>query len=217
MLNYLSNPGAGFSIVPDTIFGGVNILKGTLERIIVKSDDEIETKADSIALIPYYARSHRGASEMIVWMPTDANILKDKILENARVTDKVFIGREESETAHKLKGKSTNTGGPGTWRDASDGGWFSYAMKVDPVKPMEVVLTYSSTDGGNREFEILVDGVKIGEQKLRPETFSTWIDRSYAIPENLTKGKKEVTVKVQALPRMIAGGVFGCRVQKQKK
>lgn len=217
VLNYLNNPGAGFSIVPDTIFGGVNILKGTLERIIVKSDDEIETKADSIALIPYYARSHRGASEMIVWMPTDASILKDKILENARVTDKVFIGREESEKAHRLKGKNTNTGGPGTWRDASDGGWFSYAMKVDPVKPMEVVLTYSSTDGGNREFEILVDGVKIGEQKLRPETFSTWIDRSYAIPENLTKGKKEVTVKVQALPRMIAGGVFGCRVQKQKK
>lgn len=217
VLNYLSNPGAGFSIVSDTIFGGANILKGTLERIIVKSDDEIETKADSIALIPYYGRSHRGASEMIVWMPTDASILKDKILENARVTDKVFIGREESEKAHRLKGKNTNTGGPGTWRDASDGGWFSYAMKVDPVKPMEVVLTYSSTDGGNREFEILVDGVKIGEQKLRPETFSTWIDRSYAIPENLTKGKKEVTVKVQALPRMIAGGVFGCRVQKQKK
>lgn len=217
VLNCLSKRGTDFTIVHDTILGGVNVLKGALERIIVKSDDEIETKADSIALIPYYGRSHRGASEMIVWMPTEANILKDKILENARVTDKVFIGREESEKAHQLKGKNTNTGGPGTWRDASDGGWFSYVMKVDPVKPMEVVLTYSSTDGGNREFEILVDDVRIGEQKLRPETFSTWIDRSYAIPENLTKDKNEVTVKVQALPTMIAGGVFGCRVQKQKK
>lgn len=56
---------------------------------------------------------------------------------------------------------------------------------------MELVLTYSSTDGGNREFEILVDNKKIAEQKLRAETFSAWIDKVYPIPFELTKGKKQ--------------------------
>lgn len=89
--------------------------------------------------------------------------------------------------------------------------------EVDPVQPMELVLTYSSTDGGNREFEIFAEHEKIGEQKLRVETFSAWIDKVYPIPVDLTRGKSHVTVKIQALPGMIAGGVFGCRMQKQKK
>lgn len=63
-----------------------------------------------------------------------------------------------------MKGENTHTGGPNTWRDASDGGWFSYTLRVDPVQPMELVLTYSSTDGGNREFEIFAEHEKIGEQ-----------------------------------------------------
>lgn len=54
---------------------------------------------------------------------------------------------------------------------------------------MELVLTYSSTDGGNREFEIFAEHEKIGEQKLRVETFSAWIDKVYPIPVDLTRGK----------------------------
>ena len=55
---------------------------------------------------------------------------------------------------------------------------------------MELVLTYSSTDGGNREFEIFAEHEKIGEQKLRVETFSAWIDKVYPIPVDLTRGEK---------------------------
>lgn len=154
---------------------------------------------------------------MTVWFPSDETILKNQLIERGRMTDKVIIGHTDSEVAHNLKGKNTHTGGPNTWRDASDGGWFSYTMKVDAERPMELVLTYLSTDGGNREFEILVNDRKIGEQKLRAETYSAWIDRAYPIPANLTKGRKSVTVKIQALPGMIAGGVFGCRTQKQKE
>lgn len=218
VLNYLLKPETDFqAFAAPTMFGGVEVLKGTARRIIAEDDYKvIKPVADSITLIPYYARSHRGNGEMIVWFPTDENILKDQLIERGRVIDKIFIGREDSEKQHNLKGENTHTGGPNTWRDASDGGWFSYVLKVDAEKPMELVLTYSSTDGGNREFEIFADGKKIGEQKLRAETFSAWIDKAYPIPAELTKGKKSVTVKVQALPGMIAGGVFGCRIQKQK-
>ena len=195
----------------------MNLLRGHVDRVVAdKNYEVIKSVKDSLTLIPYYARSHRGNGEMTVWFPSDDNILKKQLVERGRITDKVIIGKKSSEDEHQMKGVSTNTGGPNTWRDASNGGWFSYTVAVNPDKQMELVLTYSSTDGGNREFEILVDNKKIAEQKLRAETFSAWIDKVYPIPFELTKGKKTVTVKVQALPGKIAGGVFGLRTQKQK-
>lgn len=218
VLNYVLKSGDEFAVSPaPALFDGVNLLKGHVDRVVAdKNYEVIKSVKDSLTLIPYYARSHRGNGEMTVWFPSDDNILKKQLVERGRITDKVIIGKKSSEDEHQMKGVSTNTGGPNTWRDASNGGWFSYTVAVDPDKQMELVLTYSSTDGGNREFEILVDNKKIAEQKLRAETFSAWIDKVYPIPFELTKGKKTVTVKVQALPGKIAGGVFGLRTQKQK-
>ena len=217
VLNYVLKSGDEFAVSPaPALFDGVNLLKGHVDRVVAdKNYEVIKSVKDSLTLIPYYARSHRGNGEMTVWFPSDDNILKKQLVERGRITDKVIIGKKSSEDEHQMKGVSTNTGGPNTWRDASNGGWFSYTVAVNPDKQMELVLTYSSTDGGNREFEILVDNKKIAEQKLRAETFSAWIDKVYPIPFELTKGKT-VTVKVQALPGKIAGGVFGLRTQKQK-
>ena len=218
VLNYVLKSGDEFAVSPaPALFDGVNLLKGHVDRVVAdKNYEVIKSVKDSLTLIPYYARSHRGNGEMTVWFPSDDNILKKQLVERGRITDKVIIGKKSSEDEHQMKGVSTNTGGPNTWRDASNGGWFSYTVAVNPDKQMELVLTYSSTDGGNREFEILVDNKKIAEQKLRAETFSAWIDKVYPIPFELTKGKKTVSVKVQALPGKIAGGVFGLRTQKQK-
>lgn len=218
VLNYVLKPDQEFKVVnmPD-LFDGVNILKGKTERIVAEDDFKvIKALQDDITLIPYYARSHRGEGEMTVWFPSDEGIIKEQLMERGRLTDKVFIGVGQSEKEHLLKGERTNTGGPNTWRDASNGGWFSYSVKIDSEKPMELVLTYSSNDGGNREFDILIDNTKIADQKLRAETFSEWIEKVYPIPAGLTKGKKNVIVKLQALPGMTAGGVFGLRVQRCK-
>ena len=62
---------------------------------------------------------------MAVWLPSDENILKDQLKERARITDKV-LSVKKVRKLHQLKGENTHTGGPNTWRDASDGGWFSY-------------------------------------------------------------------------------------------
>lgn len=218
-LDYVVKPKDSFGSqsAPD-MFDGINIIQGKATRVV--SEDHYRTISSmpaTLTLIPYYARSHRGEGEMTVWFPYDESIVKNELMELGRMTDKVFIGVEKSEKSHNLQGKNTNTGGPNTWRDANNGGWFSYTMEVDTKEPMEVVVTYSSLDGGNREFEILVDNKKIAEQKLRAETFSAWIDKNYTIPVELTKGKKQVTVKLQALPGMTAGGIFGIKTQRIAK
>ena len=38
------------------------------------------------------------------------------------------------------------------------------------------------------------------------------MDVTYEIPSDLTKGKQRVTVKFQAYPGAMAGGIFGCRI-----
>lgn len=43
------------------------------------------------------------------------------------------------------------------------------------------------------------------------------MDVTYDIPADLTKGKQNVTVKFQAHPGAVAGGVFGCRIMKSRR
>lgn len=201
----------------DTLLRGVNMLNTKAASYTLEADHKTVSSAETLlTLIPYYARSHRGNGEMAVWIPINEKIVTNRLQREGRVIDRVIIGDAVSEKAHNLQGERTNTGGRNSWRDASENGWFSYRMGVDGTEPTEVVLTYSSLDGGNREFDILVDNVKIAEQKLRTETFNAMIDRAYPIPEALTKGKKQVTVKLQAHPKCIAGGIFGCKTQRKE-
>jgi DUF1680 family protein len=137
----------------------------------------------------------------------------------ARCVDEVEIGDRHSESAHELKGDRTQAG-PHLgryWRHATDGGWFSYVLKVLPDKPMTLRLTYWGSDAGMRTFDILVDGQKLATQTLsrnRPEEF---FDVEHELPDELTQEREKITVTFQAHPGNFAGGVFGCAVLKPEQ
>ena len=196
---------------------GINKLKVEGQQFSLNPERKIVRNPQIITLIPYYARSHRGQGEMRVYLPYAPEIPTGLLLAESLIIDQVFIANTASEKAHNLKGEKTNSGSENSWRDASDLGWFSYQVKVTDKDPVELVLTYNSLDGGNREFDIFADDVKIGFQKLRTETFSAMIDRSYRIPAEVVKGKKEVTIRIQSVPGNIAGGIYGLRIQKVSK
>ncbi len=205
---------------PD-LLNGVDVLKGTATLYTAAIENQnVASSAVDMTLIPYYARSHRGEGEMIVWIPENPEIITYKLMQAYNIIDQVIVADEQSEKAHNLKGHLSNSrmasGWLSGWRDAADGGWFSYDMEIIPGQPANLILTYFSLDGGNRHFEIFADNVKIGEQKLRTETFSDMIDRSYPIPAEITKGKKNVTIKIQSIPGNIAGGIWDCRIEKTK-
>ena len=137
----------------------------------------------------------------------------------ARVVDRVVIGSEQSEKAHRVQGQKTEWG-PGTgatnWRHAVDGGWFAYEMKSLKSQALELVCTYWGGDSGDREFDVLIDGVRIATQTLRNDRPGEYFDRTYPIPVELTAGKEKVTVRFQAHPGKTAGGVFGCQLLKRE-
>ena len=134
----------------------------------------------------------------------------------ARTVDFVVPDREQSERDHTMRGEQTAAGdlGDRKWRHATDGGWFSWQLKALPDQAQELWVTYWGSDGGNRVFDILVDGQKMATQRLENNKPDQFYDEVYRLPADLLKGKQAITVKFQAQPGAWAGGVFGARVMK---
>ena len=128
-----------------------------------------------------------------------------------RTIDSVAIGNEAAEGKHNFQGSQSNIGpyGGKVWRDARRGGWFSYELKVMPDQPVTLMCTYWGGDI-RRTFDILVEGQQIATQTLSGSKPGRFYDVEHKIPAELTRGKDKVTVKFQAPPDGVAGGVFGC-------
>jgi DUF1680 family protein len=185
-----------------------------------------EKEGDTVTLEPFYTM-HGKRNYIVYWdalTPTQwqakeeeykAEQARQKELE-AKTVDVVNPGEEQNERDHKLKGDNTAAGefGGRKWRHATDGGWFSWEIKVLADRQQELLVTYWGSDGGNRVFDILIDDTKLRTQRLQNNKPGKFYDEVYNIPEDLTKGKQMVTVKFQAKSGAWAGGVFGLRVLK---
>ncbi len=128
----------------------------------------------------------------------------------ARVVDEVTIGDAASERAHGLRGERMGDGpyADRHWRHAPDG-WFSWDLKVLGDQPMTLVCTYWGSDVPPRQFDILVDGTKVGSMSLNQNRPGEFFDVEYPLPRELTRDKRSVTVRFQAAKGNTAGGVFG--------
>jgi hypothetical protein len=135
----------------------------------------------------------------------------------ARTVDMVQIGEGQSERDHNLQGERTSSGelGGRKWRHATDGGWFSFAMKVLPDVPIDLLCTYWGSDSGERTFDVLLEGNKVATQTLNNNKPGQFFDVAYPLSEELTRGKDKVTVRFQAHPGKWAGGLFGCRTTRR--
>lgn len=147
-----------------------------------------------------------------------AELAREKELD-ARSVDRVSMTDGGGEFPHGFKGEKTETGefSKRRWRHAIDGGWFSYTLKVLPDQPQELLVTYWGSDAGGREFDILIDGQKLATEKLESNKPGQFYDQMYPLPRELTANKTSVTVKFQAHPGRMAGGVYGCAIVKAKK
>ena len=179
-----------------------------------------------VILEPFY-KMHGGRHYVVYWDLLTAaqwqakqdeyaaELAKQKALD-ARTVDRVRLGERGDERSHGLQGENTASGdfGGRTWRHATDGGWFSYTLKVLADEPQELLVTYWGSDSGGREFDILVDGRKIAAQKLENNKPGRFYDEMYPLAKQVTQGKTSVVVKFKAQPGKTAGGIFGCAILK---
>ncbi len=134
----------------------------------------------------------------------------------ARTLDEFRPNNQQSEQDHALRSQNSNAGnfGDRSWRDALNGGFFEFDLKVNPDAPGSLVVTYWGSESGNRSFDVLVQGQKVGSQTLQNNKPNEFFDVTYPVPAELLKGQSKVTVRFQALPGATAGGVFGARMLK---
>ncbi|MHC4084279.1 MAG: beta-L-arabinofuranosidase domain-containing protein [Planctomycetota bacterium] len=187
-----------------------------------------KTRSKNITLEPFY-QMHGYRHYIVYWdifTPVQwqakekehkAELARKRELE-IRTADEVETGEAQNERNHNLQGRKSSSGvfSGRTWRHATDGGWFSYDVKVLPDKPMALLVTYWGSDGGNRVFDIFVNGTKLTTQRLQYNRPGEFYDEVYPVPDLLTMGKNKVTVKFQAHSGAWAGGIFKLRTIKVK-
>jgi uncharacterized protein len=137
---------------------------------------------------------------------------------DARTVDEYRPGEQQSEVDHQQRGEKSSSG---EWqsrkfRHAEDGGWFSFNIKVPGDQRVELVCTYWGGELGKRTFDIVVGGKVIATESLHQDLPEEFFEKSYAIPQELIRGKERVEVRFQAHPGNFAGGLFGARVVKAK-
>ncbi len=212
---------------PSEVLAGINSVPGRF--LTFTGSPEIfrlpgEASGASVTLEPLY-RVHGDRHYVVYWdlftrpqwQARETEYVAEQVgrkrLES-RTVDLVNPGEEQNERDHKLEAEKSATGvfGNRGWRHADDGGFFRYVVKVLPSQPLELRVTYWGSDAGRRVFDILVDGKKLATETLENNHPDTFYDQTYALSEQLTRGKNEVSVTFQAHPRHTAGGIFGLRI-----
>ncbi len=176
-----------------------------------------------VDLIPFYRMHHRRYGVYWDFFTTAqwdkreaeyrAELERLRRIE-ARTMDVLRIGEMQPERDHNVTGEHTSAGefNGRKFRHATNGGWFSFEMKVRPDEPMELLCTYWGSDRHRRKFDILINGERIATQSLNDDRPGEFFDVTYPVPSALTRDKQKVTVRLQAHPGHSAGGLFGCRM-----
>ncbi len=180
-----------------------------------------------VALYPFYRMHNKRYAvywDLLTeqqWLERETNYRKDldrlRRLE-ALTVDFVQPGETQPEREHNMQGERTDAGEHAgrKWRHARPGGWLSFDLKVQPDQPVSLVCSYWGSETGPREFDVLVEGVKIATQSLQNDKPGEFFDVMYAIPEDLTRGKSKITIRFQPHTGNTAGGFFGVRVIRKE-
>ena len=187
-------------------------------RLTDRSQKEIE-------LVPFY-RLHRRTYS-IYWDLYTAATWNKRLAEigaEAARTKKidsmttVFVqpGDAEKEKEFNQQGEDTSTDGTNGRRARRAKKWFSYDLPVNAAKTPALLVTYFTLERANRSFDILVDGQRVGQQKIERSVPGSaaghFFDVEYKIPSELLKDKKKMTVRFQSTGGNETASVFGVRL-----
>lgn len=138
-------------------------------------------------------------------------------LEN-RTLDFVQPGQQQPESDHFMQSSNSNSGTHMNefWRDASNGGYFSYQLSTYGEINLSLMVRYWGNEFGNRTFDILIDEEKLVTESLSGKwNVTEFRNVEYIIPNSMVEGKSTIRVKFQAPAGGVAGGVFYIRLLRQ--
>jgi len=148
-----------------------------------------------------------------------AVIEKEMIELQKRTIDFVAPGEQQPEADHKMLVLNSNTGNTQDrfWRSARNEGYFSYEMATNSESGLSLIVRYRGGEQGSRKFDIYIDDEKlVSENNTGKWNNTKFQDVEYLIPDSMTKNKKLVRVKFQAIAGNTAGSVYYLRLARKK-
>jgi len=187
------------------------------ELNIVNSQNNLEFE-------PFY-KIH-DSRYMMYWMTlTDSQYqaFLDSLAENddlsERTIDSVTTGEQQSELEHAMQTSNSDTDNymGEIWRDAWNGGYFSYNLKTNGETNLYLMVRYWGNENGNRTFDILIDDIKFRTVNISGVwNILDFKNVEYKIPNSMITGKDTIRVKFQAPSNGYAGGVYYIRLLRKE-
>lgn len=180
----------------------------------------------SLVLEPFY-RIH-DSRYMMYWMSLSRSeyssavntLSKDEQqaleLDN-RTIDAIATGEQQPDADHSVKGSNTYTGVYNNehWRDASNGGYFSYQLSTKGLTNLSLMLRYWGNEHGSRAFNILIDNQLIATENISEKwNVGNFVNVEWPIPAALLQSKSVITVTFRAKPVNSVGRIFYLRLLK---
>jgi hypothetical protein len=143
---------------------------------------------------------------------------KERQALEARTVDKVQPGEQQPETDHRMETDRSFTGNTNDvfFRDARNGGSFSYLMRTDGLTGLALRLKFWGVgEWKTHEFDIFIDDVLLtsvnntGKYRISEFKYET-----FPIPAEMLQGKTEIRVKFVAKPGKQVGEIYGVRLVK---
>jgi DUF1680 family protein len=164
----------------------------------------------NVTLQPFY--QIHDARYMMYWMALSnaqyksyldsLSVIEKAMLElEKRTIDFVAPGEQQPEVDHAMQSDRSNSGtaNDNTYREASDGGYFSYNMATNHRTGLSLLVRYWGAEWGNRKFDIYIDEEKlVTEDNTGKWNQSEFKEISYAIPDAMLNGKEHIRVKFQS-------------------
>jgi len=131
----------------------------------------------------------------------------------------VAPGEQQPEADHAVQSDRSRTGSSLNefWREATNGGYFSYSLATNGETNLALMVRYRGAEWGNRQFDIYIDDAKlVSENNTGKWNQSRFFNVEYLIPPAMISGKKQVRVKFQAKPGSSAGAVYYVRLLRNQ-
>jgi DUF1680 family protein len=182
-------------------------------------------KFNSLRLQPFYT-IHDSRYMMYWWQLTSAqygtikasvDAEEAKLLElDRRTLDFVGPGQQQSEADHYMKTQNATSGvyNAEYYRDAVNGGSFSYRMKTAGVSDsVSLMVRFWGNETGNRTFDLLIDKDTITRINIANKwKLASFVNVEYPIPAKYLAGKDSIRVTFDASSGNVAGGVYYLRL-----
>lgn len=143
---------------------------------------------------------------------------QQKLAVQKRTVDFVAPGEQQPEADHFIQKENSGTGNHQDefWRDARNGGYFSYRLNTNKETSLSLLIRYWGNEKGPRAFDIYIDDVKLASENLTGKWNSNDFQQiEYPIPDAIVGGKEFVRVRFVPQAGNIAGSVYYLRLLRK--